>query len=96
MIDFLFSIKQIFKGIIMKKKDSLTLILLILLTVITSIISGFYNKLGIIYIAILGLSALKFLAVSFQFMELKKANSFHQGNQLSCALLPKHRKATVI
>ena len=60
----------------MKKKDSLTLILLILLTVITSIISGFYNKLGIIYIAILGLSALKFLAVSFQFMELKKANSF--------------------
>ena len=60
----------------MQKKDSLTLVLLIALTVITSIISGFYNKLGIIYIAILCLSGIKFLAVSFQFMELKKANSF--------------------
>lgn len=60
----------------MQKKDILTLVLLIALTLITSIISGFYNKLGIIYIAILCLSGIKFLSVSFQFMELKKANSF--------------------
>lgn len=60
----------------MQKKDSLTLILLIALTIITAIVSGFYNKIEIIYIFILCLSAIKFLAVSFQFMELKKANSF--------------------
>ncbi len=60
----------------MQKKDILTLVLLIALTLITSIISGFYNKLGIIYVAILCLSGIKFLSVSFQFMELKKANSF--------------------
>jgi len=60
----------------MQKKDSLTLILLIALTTITAIISGFYNKLEIIYTIILFLSAIKFLAVSFQFMELKRANSF--------------------
>ncbi len=60
----------------MQKKDILTIVLLIVLTLITSIISGFYNKLGIIYIVILCLSGIKFLSVSFQFMELKKANSF--------------------
>ena len=60
----------------MQKKDILTLVILIALTVVTSLISGFYNKLGIITIAILCLGAIKFLLVSFQFMELKKANSF--------------------
>ena len=60
----------------MQKKDILTLVILIALTIVTSIISGFYNKLGIIYMAILCLSGIKFLAVSLQFMELKKANSF--------------------
>ena len=60
----------------MKNKDIYTLALLILLTIITPIISVNYNNLKIVLIIILGLSGIKFLAVSFQFMELKKANSF--------------------
>ena len=60
----------------MQKKDIFTILLLIILTVITSLISGFYNKLEIISISILSLSGIKFLAVAFQFMELKKANPF--------------------
>ena len=60
----------------MKNKDIYTLALLILLTIITAIISVNYNNLKIVLIIILGLSGIKFLAVSFQFMELKKANSF--------------------
>jgi len=60
----------------MKNKDIYTLVLLILLTVVTAVISVNYNNLKIISIIILGLGGIKFLAVSFQFMELKKANSF--------------------
>ena len=60
----------------MNKKDFYTLILLIVLTLLTAIISIHYNNLRIVSILILGLSGIKFLAVSFQFMELKKANSF--------------------
>jgi heme/copper-type cytochrome/quinol oxidase subunit 4 len=60
----------------MKKKDIYTLVLLILLTLITAIISVNYNNFKIIPIIILGLGGVKFLLVSFQFMELKKANSF--------------------
>ena len=60
----------------MKNKDIYTLALLILLTIITAIISVNYNNLKIVPIIILGLGGIKFLAVSFQFMELKKANSF--------------------
>ena len=60
----------------MRNKDFYTLILLILLTIITAIISVNYNNFKVVTIIILGLSGIKFLAVSFQFMELKKANSF--------------------
>ncbi len=60
----------------MRNKDFYTLILLILLTIITAIISVYYNNFQVVTIIILGLSGIKFLAVSFQFMELKKANSF--------------------
>ena len=60
----------------MRNKDFYTLILLILITILTAIISIHYNSLGIVSIIILGLSGVKFLAVTFQFMELKKANSF--------------------
>jgi hypothetical protein len=60
----------------MRNKDFYTLILLILLTIITAIISVYYNNFQVVTIIILSLSGIKFLAVSFQFMELKKANSF--------------------
>jgi len=60
----------------MRNKDLYTLILLILLTIITAIISTNYNNFKIVAILILALSGIKFLAVSFQFMELKKANTF--------------------
>jgi len=60
----------------MRNKDIYTLTLLIFLTIITAIISVNYNNFSFVSIIILGLSGIKFLAVSFQFMELKKANSF--------------------
>lgn len=60
----------------MIKKDIQTLILLISLTIITAIVSVNYNNIGSVFILILGLSGVKFLAVSYQFMELKKANVF--------------------
>ena len=50
--------------------------LLILLTVCTALISNFVTLSSIAIGLIMGLSALKFIFVSFQFMELKKANSF--------------------
>ena len=60
----------------MKRADIYTLLLLISLTIITAIISVNYNSLRSVSVAILGLSSVKFLAVSFQFMELKKAHIF--------------------
>lgn len=60
----------------MRKKDFYTLILLILLTIITAIISVNYNNFKFVSILVLAVSGIKFLAVSFQFMELKKANAF--------------------
>lgn len=50
--------------------------LLILLTIITAVISNVLVDLKFIIPLILGLSVFKFLLVSFEFMELKKAHIF--------------------
>ncbi|RUA12078.1 MAG: hypothetical protein DSY82_02200 [Flavobacteriia bacterium] len=60
----------------MKKKDIYTLALLIVLTLTTAIFSTHLNHLKYVTVIILGLSAIKFMLVAFQFMELKKANPF--------------------
>lgn len=60
----------------MKRKDILTLVILILLTIITGLFSQFYSELKMVSSVILVLSGIKFLLVAFQFMELKKANVF--------------------
>jgi len=60
----------------MKKNDIYTLAILILLTLTTAFFSINYSNLKYIALIILGLSGIKFLSVSFQFMELKKANPF--------------------
>lgn len=50
--------------------------LLILLTISTAVISNFVAINSLAIGLIMGLSALKFMLVSFEFMELKKANLF--------------------
>ncbi|MBP4141660.1 cytochrome C oxidase subunit IV family protein [Flavobacterium sp. I-SCBP12n] len=50
--------------------------LLILLTISTAVISNFVAIKSLAIGLIMGLSALKFMLVSFEFMELKKANLF--------------------
>ena len=60
----------------MKKKDIYTLGLLIILTILTAFFSNNYSSFKYITLTILGLSVIKFLLVAFNFMELKKANSF--------------------
>lgn len=66
----------IFNFLTMKKSFIFTYILLILLTAATALVSttGAISKIAIFLI--MGISAIKFLLVAFQFMELKKANSF--------------------
>lgn len=58
----------------MNKTTSITLVFLLLLTITSALFSQMIGK-SIVHI-ILGLSALKFLGVAFQFMELKKAHLF--------------------
>jgi len=59
----------------MTKTIKYTLLTLILLTLTTALISNYIDlKVGVFFVLIL--SALKFILVSFQFMELKKANPF--------------------
>lgn len=60
----------------MKKKDIYTLLALVGLTVLTAIFSTQFGNLKYVSLIILTLSAIKFLLVSFNFMELKKAHSF--------------------
>lgn len=60
----------------MKKKDIYTLGLLIILTITTAIFSTRFSELKSVVAIILGLSAIKFMLVAFQFMEMKKANTF--------------------
>ncbi|TDE30422.1 hypothetical protein E0I61_05350 [Flavobacterium ranwuense] len=60
----------------MKKTLFITYGLLIVLTVSTALISNTMSVSRILIILIMGLSVLKFLLVSFEFMDLKKAHSF--------------------
>ncbi len=60
----------------MQKKDIITLVTLIILATLTSIISLNLDRLNFAALIILVLSAFKFLVITFQFMELKKAHSF--------------------
>ncbi len=60
----------------MKKSLVFTYGLLIVLTLVTALISNADLFSHDIILLILFLSSIKFLLVAFQFMELKKANSF--------------------
>jgi len=59
----------------MTKPISYTLLALIFLTITTALLSNFID-LGVGIFFILVISAIKFIFVAFQFMELKKANRF--------------------
>ena len=60
----------------MKRKDILTLLFLVVLTIITGLFSKFYSELKMVNFVIIILSGIKFLLIAFQFMELKKAHIF--------------------
>ena len=60
----------------MQKKDIYTLVTLIVLTITTALFATQFNSLKHVSIIILVLSIFKFVLVSFNFMELKKANPF--------------------
>lgn len=67
----------------MKKTLFITYGLLIVLTASTALISNTMSVSSITIVLIMGLSVLKFLLVSFEFMELKKANSFWKVSVIS-------------
>jgi len=67
---------NLFNFIVMKRKDIFTLIFLIFLTISTAFFSINYYDFKYIGLLILFLSGLKFVAVIFQFMEMKKAHAF--------------------
>jgi len=60
----------------MQKKDIYNLVALIGLTILTALFSTQFSSLKYVSIIILVLSAFKFILVSFNFMELKKAHVF--------------------
>ena len=60
----------------MQKKDIYNLVALIGLTILTAFFATQLSSLKNVSIIILVLSAFKFILVSFNFMELKKAHSF--------------------
>ncbi len=60
----------------MKKNDIYTLGILILLTLVSALFATKFESVKYISLGILLLSAIKFLLVAFQFMELKKAHVF--------------------
>jgi hypothetical protein len=60
----------------MKKSLILIYVLLLLLTIVTACIANLYAISVFVVPLLMVLAAFKFLLVAFQFMELKKANSF--------------------
>lgn len=58
----------------MNKSTIITWVNLLLLIIISALFSTIENSLSVYLI--IGLAAVKFLGVAFQFMELKKAHSF--------------------
>jgi hypothetical protein len=67
----------------MKKTLFITYGLLIVLTASTALVSNAMSVSRLAIILIMGLSVLKFLLVSFEFMELKKANAFWKVSLIS-------------
>ena len=67
----------------MKKTLFITYGLLILLTASTALISNSMSVSRLTIILIIGLSAVKFLLISFKFMELKKANAIWKVSLIS-------------
>jgi len=63
----------------MQKKNIYTLVLLIALTISTAFFSKSNTNLKTVGLIILVLSGIKFVLVSFQFMEMKKAHNFWKG-----------------
>ena len=61
----------------MNKKNRITLILLLALTIIVSVVSN--SSISGVVIVILGIASLKFIGVAFQFMELNQAHIFWKG-----------------
>ena len=69
----------------MNRRTIFVWILLVLLTVVVGVISSFpFNYAAV---TILGLSTIKFIGVSFYFMELKKAHIFWKISVLIYVLL---------
>ncbi len=60
----------------MKNQLVITYFSLIILTITTALLSNFYSISPFILGLVMAIFAIKFLLVSFQFMELKKANLF--------------------
>ncbi|WP_369764895.1 cytochrome C oxidase subunit IV family protein [Flavobacterium sp. WC2429] len=60
----------------MKKPLLYTYVVLLFLTITTALVSTSIEVSTLAVSLIMGLSAIKFLLVAFQFMELRKANSF--------------------
>ena len=59
----------------MERKNIYTLAALAVLTITTAFFSNYSDVIRYVALIILLLSAIKFLLVAFQFMELKKANA---------------------
>jgi hypothetical protein len=60
----------------MKDKNVLTILLLFVLTITTAVVSNFGSDWNWLAKLIMSLSAIKFILVVFQFMDIKEANSF--------------------
>ena len=60
----------------MKLTHKTTLILLYILTTVSALVSAYLYGWKFFVFTILGLSAIKFMLVAFDFMEMKKAHSF--------------------
>jgi len=60
----------------MKDKNTLTLLILFVLTISSAVVSNLGGEWSWLVFILMGLSALKFILVVFEFMEIKKANSF--------------------
>lgn len=60
----------------MKDKNILTILVLFALTLVTALTSNFGEDWNVLATIIMSLSALKFILVVFQFMEIKEANVF--------------------
>ena len=71
----------------MQKKDIYNLVALIGLTMLTALFSTQFSSLKYVSMIILVLSAFKFILVSFNFMELKKAHAFWKAIIIAYLLL---------